>query len=213
MSRSERSTTNVEDTSKPGMSRRDLLANAAVEVIASTGLAGLTHRAVDRHAGVSEGSASYYFSKRADLIDVAAERVAAELAAVDDAQRVEFAELIAAGRRDEAMRRLAAGLVACADEHRVLFLARLELSLLSSRDADFESLCDQMASASRRPIEFFLTVLTEGGKDLPISITAGVLDGLALNHVTGEVPMPSVDEIVAIVTSLLGLSTDQPTAR
>ena len=38
--------------------RRRLLVNAAIEVVAANGLRGLTHRAVDREAGLPEGSCS-----------------------------------------------------------------------------------------------------------------------------------------------------------
>ena len=43
--------------------RREIL-DAAVEVLAEQGLKGLTHRAVDRRAGLSEGSSSAYFRSR-----------------------------------------------------------------------------------------------------------------------------------------------------
>ena len=43
------------------MSRRALIADAAISTLARDGMRGLTHRAVDRAAGLPEGSASYYF--------------------------------------------------------------------------------------------------------------------------------------------------------
>jgi DNA-binding transcriptional regulator YbjK len=46
------------------MSRRALIADAAISTLARDGMRGLTHRAVDRTAGLPEGSASYYFRTR-----------------------------------------------------------------------------------------------------------------------------------------------------
>ncbi len=199
---SKHSTTDVEDSTTP-TPRRDVILDAAVQLIAAQGLAGLTHRAVDGAAGLAEGSTSYYFRRRADLVEAAAARVADRLADVDEAQRVAFAELMALGRRDDALRGLARGLVACADEQRHLFLARLELTLASSRDPELAPLGERLAEASRRPIEFYLRALTEGADDLPITTTASMLDGLALRHVTGEAPMPSVEDVVRLVETLL----------
>ena len=49
--------------------RREVLTDAAIEVIAGSGIRGLTHRAVDAAAGVPAGSASYYFRSRRALLE------------------------------------------------------------------------------------------------------------------------------------------------
>jgi AcrR family transcriptional regulator len=49
-------------------SRRARLADAAITTLARDGSRGLTHRAVDRTAGVPEGSTSYYFRTRLHLL-------------------------------------------------------------------------------------------------------------------------------------------------
>jgi DNA-binding transcriptional regulator YbjK len=51
-----------------GDTRRTWLADAAITTLARAGSRGLTHRAVDRTAGVPEGSTSYYFRTRLDLL-------------------------------------------------------------------------------------------------------------------------------------------------
>lgn len=69
-------------------SRRDLLADAAITVLARDGGRGLTHRAVDREAAVPEGTTKNYFPSRERLLEAAARRTA-ELhrAAVDQLRR------------------------------------------------------------------------------------------------------------------------------
>lgn len=57
--------------------RRDELCDAAIGVIAREGLRGLTHRAVDRAAGVPEGSTSYYFRTRLALLSAITDRLLA----------------------------------------------------------------------------------------------------------------------------------------
>src|SRR5690606_26139004 len=54
--------------------RRDRLSDAAIEVLASQGGRGLTHRTVDRTAGLPEGTAKNYFPTRDSLLQAAAER-------------------------------------------------------------------------------------------------------------------------------------------
>ncbi len=56
-------------------SRPELLADAAVAVLARDGLRGLTHRAVDAEAGLPGGSTSNYFRSRSALLQAVVARV------------------------------------------------------------------------------------------------------------------------------------------
>ncbi|MET8762263.1 TetR family transcriptional regulator [Lentzea sp. NPDC004782] len=49
--------------------RRDLITDAAIQLVAEQGMRGLTHRAVDRRAGLPEGSTSAYFRTRKALVE------------------------------------------------------------------------------------------------------------------------------------------------
>jgi AcrR family transcriptional regulator len=55
--------------------RRAVIADAALEVLEAEGGRGLTHRAVDRQAGLPEGSTSNYFQTREALLTAALRRV------------------------------------------------------------------------------------------------------------------------------------------
>ena len=64
-------------TDAPARSARmELLLDAAVRVVAENGLRGLTHRAVDREAGLPEGSCSAYLRTREALVLAVTEYVA-----------------------------------------------------------------------------------------------------------------------------------------
>ena len=56
-------------------SRADLVADAAVTVLARDGLRGLTHRAVDAQAGLPDGSTSNCFRSRSALLNAVVARV------------------------------------------------------------------------------------------------------------------------------------------
>jgi DNA-binding transcriptional regulator YbjK len=57
------------------MSRRAEIADAAIRTLARDGMRGLTHRAVDRAAGLPDGSVSYYFRTRRALLLATLERL------------------------------------------------------------------------------------------------------------------------------------------
>ncbi|CAM01497.1 TetR family transcriptional regulator [Saccharopolyspora erythraea NRRL 2338] len=58
--------------------RRELLAESAIEVLAREGGRGLTHRAIDREAGVPEGTTKNYHPTRSSLFIAVARHIAAE---------------------------------------------------------------------------------------------------------------------------------------
>src|SRR5689334_6718511 len=66
-------------TQRPRSPRMELLLSAALRVAAERGLRGLTHRAVDRAAGLPEGSCSAYLRTRKALVLALTEYVAGSL--------------------------------------------------------------------------------------------------------------------------------------
>ena len=61
----------MEATRTPATDRRAAIAAAALEVLEADGGRGLTHRAVDRRAGLPQGSTSNYFKTREALLTTA----------------------------------------------------------------------------------------------------------------------------------------------
>ena len=60
---------------KPVGDRRQQIADAAIQVLAREGARGLNHRAIDRFLKLPDGSTSYYFPKRMDLLTATAQRI------------------------------------------------------------------------------------------------------------------------------------------
>jgi AcrR family transcriptional regulator len=58
------------------MARRDDIAQAAMELVAEGGSHALTHRRIDRHLGLPEGTTSNYARTRRDLVLMVVERIA-----------------------------------------------------------------------------------------------------------------------------------------
>ena len=57
--------------------RRERIADAAIDLVATHGVRALTHRAVDRHLDLPDGSTSFYFRTRRALLEAAAHELAA----------------------------------------------------------------------------------------------------------------------------------------
>ena len=68
-----RSSDKIEVPAAP-IDRRTLIADVALRLLGQRGARGLTHRAVDREAGLPAGSTSYYCRRRHDLLALAFRR-------------------------------------------------------------------------------------------------------------------------------------------
>ena len=141
----------------PESPRRRQLLDAALHVLADEGLKGLTHRAVDRRAGLPEGSCSAYLRTRRALQAALAEDVAERLLA--DVDRLAD-ELAAADEPDGVGAAIA--LLQRWLEQRELLVARLELTMAASRDPELAGL---LADQRGRLIELVERIMTATGKE------------------------------------------------
>ena len=141
----------------PESPRRRQLLDAALHVLADEGLKGLTHRAVDRRAGLPEGSCSAYLRTRRALQAALAEDVAERLLA--DVDRLAD-ELAAADEPDGVGAAIA--LLQRWLEQRELLVARLELTMAASRDPELAGL---LAAQRGRLIELVERIMTATGKE------------------------------------------------
>ena len=138
--------------------RRRQLLEAALHVIADHGLRGLTHRAVDRRAGLPEGSCSAYWRTRAALQAALTEYVAGALLADVD----ELGERLRDDCEDD-QESVAAALSLFLRwlDQRELLVARLELSMAATRDPDLAAL---LADHRARLIALVEGIMATAGK-------------------------------------------------
>lgn len=185
----------------PTERKREIL-DATLTLLAERGLAGVTHRAVDEAAGLPQGSSSYYFPKKLGLIEAAAEHLAVLLDEDCDETRRHFSELIAEGKNDAAIDYVARDLLKYADEARALLLARFEITLAGARNDELKDIAERLSESARRPIAFFLKLLSRDQAQGQIETCMGLLDGVTLLYVTGQGPKPTVDQIKKIFLSV-----------
>ncbi len=156
--------------------RRELL-DAALHVVADEGLRGLTHRAVDRRAGLPEVTCSAYLRTKQVLLLALAEHVAATLASDVDRLADELGEC--EGVAEQAVARTQALFERWLEE-RELVLAKLELSLEAPRNPEVARVLSTWRS---RLVAVVDAMLTRAGKPHSLSRSEALVasfDGLLI---------------------------------
>lgn len=151
---------------------------AATRVVADQGLKGLTHRAVDREAGLGEGSCSAYYRTRQALLEGLARHVAST-AAGDVATLTE--DLRRCGPDDDRKVELTTHLFLRWLSERDVLLARLELELAAARDP---ALASVLAEWRRRLVGIVGTIMTDRGvaeSEERAEVLVAALDGVLLS--------------------------------
>jgi DNA-binding transcriptional regulator YbjK len=169
----------------PPSPRMLALLDAGVTVVAHQGLRGLTHRAVDREAGLPEGSCSAYLRTRLALLTALTEYVAARFAA--DVRNL-------AGRLDghhetEVAARETAAMFRSWLEHPELLQTRLELSLEGQRQPEIAR------------------VSAAWGREL-VTIVEGILDRAGDEHAADR-----ADTLTAAMDGVLVRALREPPQR
>ncbi|GLZ41014.1 hypothetical protein Acsp05_46380 [Actinokineospora sp. NBRC 105648] len=175
----------------------------AIATLAREGMRGLTHRAVDRAAGLPEGSCSYYFRTRQALLAATVERLAAldtdELAPVTPVPARIDAERLAA---------LMAGMAERAvTVNRDRMLARYELSLEATRRPELRA---ALVAVGERYRELAAALLAAAGATDPERqgrALVAFLDGMIFDRLAGagRVPLAGADFRRSFAEALRGV--------
>jgi len=179
--------------------RRRALTDAAIALLVDEGVHGLSHRAVERAAGLPAGTAANYFRGREELLVATADRVV-ELHLADAREATEAsvaAEPVPHGpgadAADATLERmtdlLAASLLDAATRHRDRYLAIAELQLEARRRP---ALARALAGLATQASGLTAAMHADTGLDVdPAAVPTLVLlyGGTLLTLVTGAVPV------------------------
>lgn len=183
--------------------RRDLIADAAISTVASAGLRGLTHRAVDTAAGLPAGSTSYYFRTRSALISACYLRLAALSVADVDRWQAEHG----APDPDSAAEALAALLHHWLTAARDRQLARFELSLEATRRPELRADLETAGLAARSRATTLLASLGAPRPEQAAELLVAWTDGLLYDRLAGAPaasrPASDVTELTSVVRRML----------
>lgn len=187
---------------KQAMSERAReIACAAVEVLGEKGGAGLTHRAVDRHAGLPEGSTSNHFRTRGALIGAVCQFLTEhDLAQLERASQ--GTSQVGSVSVEDAADRLAAIIETWTEQEAVFTTARLELFLIAHRDQDVAAQLAVVRRAFRKQTSEWLESLSPGAGAHALMVMA-MVEGLTSNQLLHREGRMSVQELRAELHTIL----------
>ena len=172
-----------------------LLLDEARRLIASGGMAAVTHRSVETAARVPHGSVTYYFGSRDGLVYALVERMVAEC---ED----QVAEIARQQQQGSDVHSVARNIARWMDDNRELHMARLELELAAARD---ERIRERMTDAARVFWAMCVPIAAAAGSPDPERDGRGMaamVDGLLLDRLahpgqTHELLVEAVARITA----------------
>ena len=192
----------------PNDVRRRALADAAIELLCEGGVHAVTHRAVERRAGLPDGTASNYFRSREALLVAATERVG-QLHHAD-------MDTIAGGHqpddprdtRTRATELIGESLLLATTTYRSRYLAIFELQMESLRRP---ALAEALTGLHRRTLAFTTGHHAAHGLDIPpeavpalLALYGGVLFTLVTSPPEAITQILAYDLAAAIVRGALG---------
>ncbi|MFD4263013.1 TetR/AcrR family transcriptional regulator [Streptomyces sp. NPDC058534] len=169
-------------------SRSDLVADAALALLAERGMRGLTHRAVDETAGLPQGSTSNLARTRQALLELAVRRLA------DREARVLALHEMPDPRAglDSLVDALALATHRALTSNRELTLARYELALEATRRPELRAHFDAAGARFREQLGALVNEMGSADPDRHVLSLVAWADGLMFSCVAGgfhaEVP-------------------------
>lgn len=169
------------------------IVRAAVEVLGEKGAAGLTHRAVDRHAGLPEGSTSNHFRTRGALVEAVCHFLTEhDLAKLQSASQG-FAHTDIASI-DDAADRLAMIIETWTGPEAGFTAARLELFLIAHRDAQIAEQLAEVRSTFHARTQEWLENLSPGAGAHALLVMA-TIEGLTSNQLLHPYARMTADQL------------------
>ncbi|MEU8030770.1 TetR/AcrR family transcriptional regulator [Streptomyces sp. NPDC049099] len=192
--------------STPSASRADLVADAALTLLAERGMRGLTHRAVDEAAGLPLGSTSNLARTRQALLELAVRRHAEREARVLDAAEMPDPS----GGADALADGLALAVHRSLTQGRELLIARYELALEATRRPELRAFYDRTGAVFKEQLAALLTAAGSPDPARHVLSLVAWADGLMFSCVAGSfsTQVPGLEEIRRglreLLTGLLG---------
>jgi DNA-binding transcriptional regulator YbjK len=184
----------------PNPERRVQILDAAIDILADTGIGGVTHRQVDDRAGLPAGTTSNYFRTRLALLEAAAARV------VDlHWQNVEVLQT-AVGQpltRDAVVALLARMISAPDEQYRRRTLARFELFMEVSRRPELQPFLNELQAAAMKSAGLILESAGFAPSIEQVGELSRLLNGLAFSSLTISPDRPGAQDPAGLIDRLL----------
>ncbi|MGW1916629.1 TetR/AcrR family transcriptional regulator [Streptomyces sp. NPDC002076] len=177
----------------PSASRADLVADAALALLAERGMRGLTHRAVDEAAGLPLGSTSNVARTRQALLELTVRRHAER-----EARVLDLAEMPdPSGGPDALTDGLALAVHRSLTRGRDLLIARYELALEATRRPELRAFYDRTGAVFREQLAAMLTAVGSPDPARHVLSLVAWADGLMFSCAAGSfsADQPGLEDI------------------
>lgn len=173
--------------------RLNVIGDAAIAVIAAEGMRGLTHRAVDRSAGLPVGSTSYYARTRAALLELTITRII-ELDSVEVPPPPGGLAESLAGFVHEAI-----------TTGRTRMLARYEFALEATRRPELRTVYDEGGLLIRRRAAEVLAACGSSESGRHATVVVNWMEGTIFDALagTGSLAPPTFEALVSSAREVL----------
>ncbi|GEM46236.1 TetR/AcrR family transcriptional regulator [Deinococcus cellulosilyticus] len=178
-------------------SRRNLLADAGLRVLAREGARGLTHRAVDREAAVPTGTTANYFNSREALLGALASRIFERLAPPHEV----FEQVGTLPPTLETAIHYIQDIVLRTTRSKDLTLALFELRLEAARRPELARILQETLARNFQLDLMFHRQARLPGDAAEIAMLHFAIDGLLLDLLT--VPIQQKEQTLALVPILV----------
>jgi DNA-binding transcriptional regulator YbjK len=184
----------------PNPERRTQLLDAAIDILADTGVGGLTHRLVDDRAGLPSGTTSNYFRTRLALLEATTNHVAEQ-----HWQRVALLQALVGQSVDaETVKALMARMISDPDERmRRGNIARMELFLEGTRRPELVPALGQIQAAALKSARVILEAAGFQPSDEQMGELARLLNGIAFSNTTFTADQPGAEDPAGLIDRLL----------
>lgn len=189
------------ETDGPRTERRALLLEHAIDLLADGGIAAVTHRSVEKSAGVPHGSVTYWFDSREGLIDAMVDGLCVESEQQAGAIAAGLEASFASGEEPDPDA-VAAATAAWIDGSRRHHLARFELEVAAGRDARIAERMTRAAEVFWRMCEPIAVALGSEDPASDARAIAMMVDGLMLDRLVH--PGQSEAVLAAAIRRLFG---------
>jgi DNA-binding transcriptional regulator YbjK len=144
-----------------GLDRSALIADSGIRIVARDGVRALTHRAVDREAGLPQGSTSYYAPTRSALVELIVSTLAER--SIADAGQASLAISTVEGRSRgvdvDGLAALVAGLIETYASRAVEMRTRYALLLELDSDDPSRVILSQESPVQQQMVELVIRAL------------------------------------------------------
>ncbi|MET0757574.1 MAG: hypothetical protein ABWY39_06345 [Mycobacterium sp.] len=184
----------------PNPERRKRILDIAIDILADTGIGGVTHRQVDDHAGLPAGTTSNYFRTRLALL----EATTAHVADMHWQTVALLQSAISQPQSRDGVEALMTRMITDPDESvRRQRIARFELFLEGTRRPELRPALNEIQAAAMKSASLILEAAGFTPSTEQMGELSRLLNGLAFSNLTISPEQPGTEDPAGLIDRIL----------